>query len=161
MFACLHWVSNNSAPGSIDGQPYMPPDGILPSVNGVHSLDNNAVQSAYNNSGNTEVQSPTGVNGVSVSAATPMPTAEQATEDHDYEATLRELAQDLVVKERQIELLMKDLPGLNSSQIEQESRIKQTEDEAKSLEDQAQHAARTRETLIQRVEETMLRVRRV
>ena len=158
MFACLHWVSNNSVPQSIQGQPYLPPDGVLPGLNNSQPTPTGAAQDSQQQLNATEPSQSTAVNGVSAAPAT-NPDLEAA--NRDYQITLRELAQDLVVKEQQIEMLVKDMPGLNRSQNDQEARMKNLEAEAQTLEAQAKDVDQERELLIKRVEETMMRIRRV
>ena len=150
MFACLHWVATNAVPQPIEGQPYQPPDGVWPTANGVPDT---AAESQP-----AETQNASGLNGTSTESVTGV---DYDSAMKNYKATLRELAQDLVIKEQQIEMLAKELPGLDRSQNDQEKRIKELEDEARALEVQARDAGVLRESLIKRVEETMFKVRRV
>lgn len=156
MFACLHWVSNNSVPRPIPGQPYLPPDGVLPDANSVQSAQINATQDSQAPTSTSETQPSNAVNGA---GASPPSNLEAAT--REYNNTLRELAQDLVVKEQQIERIVKEITGLRRSQNDQERRMKELEKEAITLEDQAKDAGETREALIKQVEEVMMRVKRV
>lgn len=78
-----------------------------------------------------------------------------------FRATLHELAQDLVVKQAQIEALIDSLPGLGNSQAQQEARIEELEAELKEVEGQRDGARREREELLGRVEGRILGARRV
>ena len=153
MFACLHWISANAKPVQINGQPYMPPDGLVPNGDAA-AADTPATAHP------AETQLSSGANGVDSTSSAPL-TTESSSAARDFQATLKELAQDLVIKEQQIEALIKDLPGLNRSQDDQERRMQELEEEAKSLEDQARELSKVREGLIRRVEETMMKVKRV
>ncbi|KAL9057529.1 MAG: hypothetical protein Q9162_002261 [Coniocarpon cinnabarinum] len=153
MFACLHWVSQNAIPAQVNGQPFWPPEGVLP--NGNETLADG--QPADSN--NADTQHASAVNGAeAASSATPTDTNAARS---DYQATLQELAQDLVIKEQQIETLIKGLPGLEKSEEDQQRRMQELEEEAKELEEQAKVASDSREGLIQQVEETMMKIRRV
>jgi mediator of RNA polymerase II transcription subunit 21 len=54
----------------------------------------------------------------------------------------RELARDLIVKEQQIEYLISRLPGIGSSEAEQESRIRELEAELRAVENERERKAR-------------------
>jgi mediator of RNA polymerase II transcription subunit 21 len=78
-----------------------------------------------------------------------------------FEARLQELAQDLIVKERQIEVLVESLPGLGNSREDQERRIRELEGELKAVEGESVKAREERERLVELVEGKILGVRRV
>ena len=48
----------------------------------------------------------------------------------------RELARDLIIKEQQIEYLISVLPGIGSSEADQEARIRELESELRSAADE-------------------------
>lgn len=54
----------------------------------------------------------------------------------------RELARDLVIKEQQIEYLISVLPGIDSSEAEQEKRIKELEKELRGAEEEREQRVR-------------------
>lgn len=83
------------------------------------------------------------------------PTKEQFEED------LKEMAKDLVVKSQQIELLIANLPGVNSSEAEQVQRMKDLEKELEELEGERVHAVQEKEALLKKVEEKIVGVGRV
>ena len=88
-------------------------------------------------------------------AAPALPTKEQ------FEGDLKEMAKDLVVKSQQIELLIANLPGVNSSEAEQVQRMKELERELEDLEGERLRAVEQKEQLLKRVEEKIMGVGRV
>jgi mediator of RNA polymerase II transcription subunit 21 len=88
-------------------------------------------------------------------AAPAMPTKEQ------FEGDLKEMAKDLVVKSQQIELLIANLPGVNSSEAEQVQRMKELEHQLENLEGERLRAVEQKEQLLKRVEEKIMGVGRV
>jgi mediator of RNA polymerase II transcription subunit 21 len=69
-----------------------------------------------------------------------------------FAARLRELAQDLVVKEQQAELLADGLPGAGSGRAEQEARLRALAARLAELDGEAARWEAARETLEARVE---------
>jgi mediator of RNA polymerase II transcription subunit 21 len=59
-----------------------------------------------------------------------------------FEYRQRELARDLIIKEQQIEYLIGRLPGIGSSEAEQEARIRQLEGELRQVEAERERKAR-------------------
>ena len=88
-------------------------------------------------------------------AAPALPTKEQ------FEGDLKEMAKDLVVKSQQIELLIANLPGVNSSEAEQVQRMKELERELEDLEGERLRAVEQKEQLLKRVEEKIMGMGRV
>ena len=88
-------------------------------------------------------------------AAPALPTKEQ------FEGDLKEMAKDLVVKSQQIELLIANLPGVNSSEAEQVQRMKELERELEDLEGERLRAVEQKEQLLKKVEEKIMGVGRV
>ncbi|PLN83640.1 mediator complex, subunit Med21 [Aspergillus taichungensis] len=68
-------------------------------------------------------------------AAPPDPTLPPEPDSpRTFAARQRELARDLVIKEQQIEYLISVLPGIDSSEAEQEGRIRELEGELRGVE---------------------------
>lgn len=64
----------------------------------------------------------------------------------------RELARDLVIKEQQIEYLISVLPGIDSSEEQQERRIKELEKELRGAEEEREERMRELGRLRKRLE---------
>lgn len=80
--------------------------------------------------------------------------------EEEFRAGLTELSQDLIVKEQQIEVLISTLPGLDSSERDQEKCIKELEEELKVAEDQRQDALREKERVVGQLDKILKTVRR-
>lgn len=78
-----------------------------------------------------------------------------------FRPTLQELAQDLVLKEQQIEFLIDTLPGIGTSQVSQEARIRELEQELKEVSEERKKWVAVQENLVDRVEGVIKGVRRV
>lgn len=72
-----------------------------------------------------------------------------------FAARQRELARDLIIKEQQIEYLITRLPGINSSEAEQEGRIRELERELRGVEGERDTKARELRHLLKRLEGVM------
>jgi mediator of RNA polymerase II transcription subunit 21 len=77
-----------------------------------------------------------------------------------FKAGQRELAQDLILKEQQIEFLISVLPGLENSEKDQEQMIKQLEEELKAAEEQRKEAVKEKEAVLARLESVIRSVKR-
>ncbi|KAL2851981.1 mediator complex, subunit Med21 [Aspergillus pseudoustus] len=69
-----------------------------------------------------------------------------------FAARQRELARDLVIKEQQIEYLVSVLPGIGSSEAEQEGRIRTLEKELRAAEEERAKRVQELRVLRRRVE---------
>jgi mediator of RNA polymerase II transcription subunit 21 len=65
-----------------------------------------------------------------------------------FEAALRELARDLVLKEQQIEYLISVLPGIGESEANQSQRIQALEKELREADDERKIALAEREDML-------------
>ncbi|KAI0489760.1 mediator of RNA polymerase II transcription subunit 21 [Xylaria cf. heliscus] len=77
-----------------------------------------------------------------------------------FRAALVELAQDLITKEQQIELLISMLPGLDNSEQDQERNIRELEEELKVAEAQRQEAIKEHEETLSKINSVIRSIRR-
>lgn len=72
-----------------------------------------------------------------------------------------ELARDLVMKTKQIEVLITSLPGIGISEEEQERRLRMLEAQLKEAEKERESAIREKEEARERLNEVLRNIRRV
>ncbi|ORY63138.1 RNA polymerase II transcription mediator [Pseudomassariella vexata] len=77
-----------------------------------------------------------------------------------FKASQIELAQDLITKEQQIELLISILPGLDNSEQDQERNIKELEEELKAAEAQRQKAIKEKAEIMTKLDTVIRSIRR-
>jgi mediator of RNA polymerase II transcription subunit 21 len=77
-----------------------------------------------------------------------------------FEADMKEMAQDITLKEQQIEKLIAHLPGLNWSEKEQVERMKELERQLEELEGERVKAVREKEGVMRMVEDKITGVGR-
>ncbi|PKS08920.1 hypothetical protein jhhlp_003533 [Lomentospora prolificans] len=80
--------------------------------------------------------------------------------EEEFRAGLLELSRDLILKEQQIEVLISTLPGLDSSERDQEQCIKELEEELKAAEEQRQDALKEKERVVGQLDKILKSVRR-
>jgi len=78
----------------------------------------------------------------------------------EFKAGQKELAQDLILKEQQIEYLISVLPGLENSEKDQERMIRQLEDELMVAEEKRKEAVKEKEEVLMRLEGVIRSVKR-
>lgn len=86
----------------------------------------------------------------------PVPPVQPTKEE--FNKDLKEMAEDLVVKSQQIEMLIANLPGVNSSEAEQVQRMKELERELGELENERLQAVKDKELLLKKVEDKIMGV---
>ncbi|KAI1003622.1 hypothetical protein K3495_g4589 [Podosphaera aphanis] len=77
-----------------------------------------------------------------------------------FKAAQIELAQDLIIKEQQIEALISILPGLENSEKDQEQTIHQLEKELRAADIESREALRQKELLLERLESVIRSLKR-
>lgn len=77
-----------------------------------------------------------------------------------FKAGQKELAQDLIIKEQQIEALISMLPGLDNSEEDQEDTIRQLEEELMAAEKKRKEAVKEKEAVLARLEGVIRSVKR-
>ena len=73
---------------------------------------------------------------------------------------MEELSRDLVLKEREIELLIMALPGLDNTEKDQERYIKDLEEDLKAAEAQRQEALREKDQILSQLDALIRSIRR-
>ncbi|KAG4024956.1 hypothetical protein MFRU_076g00030 [Monilinia fructicola] len=77
-----------------------------------------------------------------------------------FEEGQRELAQDLITKEQQIEMLITALPGLENSENDQQQTIQRLERELKEEEERRKQALKEKEAILAKLEGVIRSVKR-
>ncbi|KAI9645592.1 RNA polymerase II mediator complex subunit [Ciborinia camelliae] len=77
-----------------------------------------------------------------------------------FEEGQRELAQDLITKEQQIEMLITSLPGLENSENDQQQTIQRLERELKEEEERRKEALKEKEAILAKLEGVIRSVKR-
>lgn len=149
MFASLRYIQTHHAYAVIEGQPDMNPHSET-SVNAASegsAVTNGTGQpnaASQNNDANEE------------STDEPIPDTPEV-----FQAALRELARDLVIKEQQIEYLISVLPGLGSSESNQNQRIQALEQELRDADAQRKTAMQDRENMLRLLGQLAAQCKRV
>lgn len=78
----------------------------------------------------------------------------------EFKAGQKELAQDLILKEQQIEYLISVLPGLENSEKDQERMIGELEEELRVAEERRREAVREKEEVLARLEGVIRSIKR-
>lgn len=84
----------------------------------------------------------------------------EPVEPAEFQAGLLELSRDLILKEQQIEVLISTLPGLDTSEADQERNVRELEDELKIAEAQRQEALKEKDQILAKLDEVIRNVRR-
>lgn len=145
MYASISYISQRHPYGEIPGQPSQAPQALESSAttneNGAGAQPNGAAPSQHQ---------------ISEREGTPPPEEPQA-----FNAALHEMARDLVIKEQQIEYLINSLPGLGSSEADQEKRMRELEVELREVEAERAKAEVEREALVEGLGKVIVGVKRV
>lgn len=79
---------------------------------------------------------------------------------NDFAAGITELAQDLILKQAQIQLLISSLPGLENSESDQEKTIMRLQKELNAEEERRQAAMKEKEIVLEKLEAVIKGIRR-
>jgi mediator of RNA polymerase II transcription subunit 21 len=149
MYASLNYIQLKHPYAVIEGQPSQAPE---PSE----------TRDATNAGDSTNATSGIQVNGTAnpqndlSDPSTPSPESSEI-----FQNALREIAQDLVVKEQQIEHLINSLPGLGNSESDQERRMRELEVELRNVQAVRESKEAEREELIDMLGKVITKVKRV
>lgn len=139
MFASLNYVQTRHLYGDIPGQPSQAPQ-------------NAGQEQGAANGDPQQGEAPSGGH----ERGTPSPETQEA-----FNAALRELAQDLVLQQQQIEIIVNQLPGIGSSEPDQQRRMRELEVEMREVEEQRAKKEVEREKMVDLLGEVIGRVKRV
>jgi mediator of RNA polymerase II transcription subunit 21 len=163
MHACLAYINDKAPTSRIDGQPDMTPLPLLrrkdsaPPESQAFTQPSNANANDNNNTQQSGGADPDRKDGGGGGGD---PLLYQPDPPEAFQASLRELARDLIMKEQQIEYLIDVLPGIGQSERAQEARMKELEAQLRDVEGERREAVREKEALVQRLDEVIARVRR-
>ena len=90
--------------------------------------------------------------------APPTPAPE---EQSVFDAALRELAQDLVLQEQQIEHLINSLPGIGNIEADQERRMRELEQDLREVERERARAEEERERMVEGLGRVIVGAKRI
>ncbi|KAI5850956.1 mediator complex, subunit Med21 [Tricharina praecox] len=90
-------------------------------------------------------------------------TDENATIDTPevFESRMSELARDLIIKSKQIEVLITTLPGIGVSEDDQQARLRSLEAQLKEAEEERVKSVQEKEDARVRLESVVVKLRRV
>jgi mediator of RNA polymerase II transcription subunit 21 len=77
-----------------------------------------------------------------------------------FKAGQTELAQDIILKEQQIEYLISMLPGLDNSENDQQKRMKELEEDLKVAEEERLRALKEKEEVLTKLETVIRSIKR-
>ena len=148
MFASLNYSGDHHPYAAIPGQPDLAPETESASApahtNGDTQKDQAATQESQT------------LNGEPLPEPEPVPHSPE-----EFNASLRELAQALVLKEQQIEYLIHSLPGIGSSERDQEKRMRELQEELKAVEEERERAEVEREKMVEGLSNVLVGGKRV
>lgn len=150
MYASLHYTYHRHPFGSIPGQP-QGPDFRLAGDKEDDDKEDKKEKKLQNDAA--------AANGEVVKPAEPSTPAPETPAK--FNENLRELAQDLVLKEQQIEYIINSLPGIGNSEMDQEKRMRELEKELREVEEERERKEREKEELVDLLGEVIGKVKRV
>jgi mediator of RNA polymerase II transcription subunit 21 len=149
MYASLNYIQLKHPYATIEGQPSQAPESSEPRNSANAAEPKNATPGIQANGDLNAQNGPSDPN-------TPLPESPDV-----FQNALREIAQDLVVKEQQVEHLINSLPGLGNSESDQEERMRELELELRNVEVLRERKEAEREELIDMLGKIITKVKRV
>jgi len=149
MFASLNYINTHHPPSAIEGQPNQHPSLASTSTANTTSTTEPLQQILPNNLKDDDG---------------PTEDKDEQNQRHDlitFQASLKTLSQDLVMKQKQIEILIKSLPGIGNSADDQERKIEELALRLKTTEALRTEARQERDELVRRVGELAMGCKRV
>lgn len=144
MFASIRYIQTHHSFATIEGQPDQNP----------HPTS----QTQETNAGNA----PTTNGNAEANADQTMATSEPAPDTPEvFQAALRELSRDLIMKEQQIEYLVGVLPGIGTSERDQNERIQALEVELRQVEQERRVALQERDDMVDTLGQLAAKCKRV
>lgn len=151
MYSSMNYIRTHHPYGEIPGQPSQAP-APLPQPTPTSAT---VAQSSFTN-GATASQQPVQAQAPANRDGSPPP-----DDRPTFNAALHEMARDIVVKEQQVEYLINSLPGIGSSEADQERRMRELEVELREVEKERAEVEREREALVDGLGKVIVGVRRV
>ncbi|KAF2259000.1 CSE2-domain-containing protein [Lojkania enalia] len=140
MTSALHYIKDRAPPAPIPNQPLL--TSFTEHESQQRAQDTQSTQPASTQQQGQPTQPTT-------QHQTQTPTA---LDPKDFQADIRELSRDLVLKEQQIELLIDRLPGIGTSERAQVERMKELESLLEDMEGERVEAVRLKAEMLERVE---------
>lgn len=159
-YAGLHYIEHHHPYADILGQPSQAP--LTVSASDPELVpDTKANETTALTNGNTATNSSNTQQPPPKEEDQPDEPSDKPHSHEEFAASLRELAQGLVLKEQQIEYLIQSLPGIGSSEQDQERRIRELQEELRVVEKERREKEVVRENLVEGLGKVLVGGRRV
>jgi mediator of RNA polymerase II transcription subunit 21 len=149
MYASLNYIQLKHPYAVIEGQPSQAPESS-------ETRDSTNAGDSTTAAAGVQVNGSANAQGGPSDPNTPSPETSEV-----FQNALREIAQDLVIKEQQIEHLINSLPGLGNSESDQERRMRELEVELRNVQAVRESKEAEREELIDMLGKIITKVKRV
>lgn len=150
MYASLSYVYHKHPYGEFPAQPSQAPQASQsePTANGVAPTANGDAAASQH--------TPAGGQTNGQDAGTPPPDPADK-----FNAAMNEMAQELVLKEQQIEIVIKSLPGIGVNEADQEKRMRELEAELRQMEEERARKETEKQAMVDLLGDMISKVRRV
>lgn len=157
MYASLNYIQVRHSYGEIEGQPSQAPQPAEPQAAAATTKEaGNAGAGTQMMNGNTATPAPAAQQNGASDASSPLPDPPET-----FRNALREMAQELILKEQQIEHLINSLPGLGNSESNQERRMRELEADLREAEAIRERKEAEREEMVNLLGQVIVKVKRV